>query len=89
VKIQDEGNQLAMIRVASADGGFLVAAATVGPKGPRLHPGQLVAWKAMKHVPEVAKNVNDKRFGWVGLIIGTLKPERRNGGWMGGERFSS
>lgn len=87
VKIQDDGNQLAMLRVASDDGGFLVAATTANPKGPKLQPGQLVAWKAMKHVPAIAETTKDKRFGWVGLIVGTLKPEHVNGSWVGGERF--
>ena len=87
VKMQDDGNQIAMLRVASNDGGFLVAATTINPKGPRLNPGQLVAWQAMKYVPDIAKTTKDKRFGWVGLIVGTLKPEHVNGSWAGGERF--
>ena len=87
VKIQDDGNQLAMLRVASDDGGFLVAATTANPKGPRLQSGQLVAWKAMKYVPAIAETTKDKRFGWVGLIVGTLKPEHVNGSWAGDERF--
>lgn len=89
VKTQNDGNQLATLRIASYDGGFLVIATTAGPKGPTLQPGQLVAWKAMQHVPDIAKTSKDKRFGWVGLIVGTLKPEHRNGGWVGDERFLS
>jgi hypothetical protein len=88
VKIQDDGNQIAIIRVASSDGGFKVAASTAGPKGPTLQPGQLVAWRAGKYVPEVAQAAKEKRFGWVGIIEGTLKPEFVNGGWIGGEKFS-
>lgn len=88
VKTQDDGNQLATLRIASDDGGFLVIATTAGPKGPKLQPGQLVAWKAMQYVPDIVKTSKDKRFGWVGLIIGTLKPEHRNGSWVGDERFS-
>ena len=87
VKTQEDGNQLAMLRVASDDGGFLVAATTANPKGPKLQPGQLVAWTAMKHVPEIAETTKDQRFGWVGLIVGTLKPEHANGCWVGDERF--
>lgn len=89
VKIEANGNQLAIIRVASRDGGFMVAASTAGPKGPRLQPDQLVAWQAMQYSPELAQKAKDKRFGWIGLIIGTLKPEHRNGGWVGHERFTS
>lgn len=87
VKIQADGNQLAMLCVASDDGGFLVAATTTNPKGPRLEPGQLVAWTAMKYVPAIAEATNDKRFGWVGLIVGTLKPEHVNGSWVSDEKF--
>jgi hypothetical protein len=81
------GNQTALLCVASNDGGFVVAARTAGPKGPWLEPGQLVAWKAVRYVPEVANAVSDKRFGWVGVIVGTLKPEHRNGCWVGDEIF--
>jgi hypothetical protein len=87
VKTDAEGNQLAFLCVASNDGGFFVAAATAGPKGPRLEPGQLVAWRAVRHVPEIANSLSDKRFGWVGVIVGTLKPEHRNGCWVGTEIF--
>jgi hypothetical protein len=88
VKREPDGNQIAVLRVASNDGGFLVNAVTAGPKGPPLHPGQLVWWQAGKHAPEVANLSKDERFGWVGLIIGTLKPEHHNGAWTGGDRFS-
>ncbi|HEY7758167.1 MAG TPA: hypothetical protein VIA64_02010 [Burkholderiales bacterium] len=87
VKVQRMGNQTALLCVASNDGGFVVAARTAGPKGPWLEPGQLVAWKAVRYVPEVANAVSDKRFGWVGVIVGTLKPEHRNGCWVGDEIF--
>jgi hypothetical protein len=89
VKLQGDGNQIAMLHVASNDGGFLVVATTANPKGPKLQPGQLVAWNAMKYVPGIAEaaTAKDKRFGWVGLIVGTLKPEHVNGRWTGGERF--
>lgn len=85
-----DGNQVAMLRVASDDGGFLVFAATAGPKGPKLQPGNLVAWKAAKHSTEVAASMGakDARSGWVGIIIGTLKPEHRNGQWVGDARFA-
>jgi uncharacterized membrane protein len=43
----------------------------------------------MKYVPDIAEaaTAKDKRFGWVGLIVGTLKPEHVNGRWTGDERF--
>lgn len=86
---REDGIQMALLRVASSDGGFTVAATTSGPKGPRLQPGQLVLWHAGQLIPEVAKQAKDPRFGWVGLIFGTLKPEFVNGGWTGAERFAS
>lgn len=89
IMIQDDGNQLAMLRVASRDGGFIVAATTANPKGPKLLTGQLVAWKAIKYVPTIAEKSTDKRFGWTGLIMGTLKPVYINGSWIGDERFST
>lgn len=87
VKVGGDGIQTALLCVASNDGGFVVAAPTAGPKGPRLEPGQLVAWKAVRHVPEIASTVSDPRFGWVGVIVGTLEPEHRNGCWVGSEIF--
>jgi hypothetical protein len=87
VKTDKDGNQLAFLCVASSDGGFFVAATTAGPRGPRLEPGQLVAWKAVRHVPDIANSVSDKRFGWVGVIVGTLKAEHRDGCWVGTEIF--
>jgi dephospho-CoA kinase len=87
VKVQEDGTQLVVLRVASSDGGFVVMATTTGPKGPKLHPGQLVVWQAMKHLPEIASRTDDKRSGWVGLVIGTLKLEYRNNEWVGDEEF--
>jgi hypothetical protein len=99
--IQGNGRQMASIRVASADGGFIVSAATSGSRGPKLQPGHFVAWQAQRYDPQVAKKapathkrfgwfgLKDKRMGWVGLIAGTLKPEYRDGGWIGDERFSA
>jgi hypothetical protein len=100
-EIQGNGCQMVSVRVASADGGFIVSASTSGSRGPRLHPGHLVAWQAQRYDPQVAKDapgthkrfglfgLKDKRIGWVGLIVGTLKLEYRDGGWVGDERFSS
>ena len=87
VRTDKDGNQIAFLCVASEDGGFFVAATTVGPNGPPLELGQLVAWKAVRHVPDIAAAVHDKRFGWVGVIVGTLKPEHRDGRWVSDEIF--
>jgi hypothetical protein len=100
-EIQGNGRQMASVRVASADGGFIVSASTGGSGGPRLLPGHFVAWQAERYDAQVAKEapptqkrfglfgVKDKRLGWVGLIAGTLKREYSDGGWIGDERFSS
>ena len=60
VIIQRDGNQVAMLRVASDDGGFPVLATTAGAKGPRLQPGQLVVWRAGKYSPDVAASMGAK-----------------------------
>jgi hypothetical protein len=95
-----DGGQIASIRVASADGGFIVSASTSGLRGPTLQPGHFVAWQAERYDPDVAKvapatkkrfgwiGVRDKRSGWVGLIKGTLKLIYEDGGWVGDERFA-
>ncbi len=82
-----DGSPTCFLCVASSDGGFVVAAPAAGPRGPRLDPGQLVAWKAVRHVPELAAGVSDARFGWAGVIVGTLKLEHRDGCWVNDEIF--
>jgi hypothetical protein len=86
-----DGKQVAVLRVASVDGGFAVIATTLGPHGPKLAPGDFVAWQAGTYKEEVAVNVGaiDKRSGWTGVIIGTLKPELRDGRWLGERKFST
>jgi len=87
MKSAQDPNQLAFLCVASSDGGFFVAATTAGAAGPRLEPGQLVAWKAVRYLPDIANTLSDRRFGWLGTIVGTLKPEHRNGCWVGIDVF--
>lgn len=83
------GRQLATLRVASSDGGFIVPAEAAGSLGPTLEAGRLVVWQAAEHSPDVAKVSTDPRFGWVGLILGTLRLEYDpTRGWLGGERFT-
>ena len=90
VETRPDGKQVAVLRVASADGGFAVIASTLGPHGPKLAPGDLVAWQAGKYRQDLAQSVGavDERSGWVGLIIGTLKPELRERRWLGDRKFS-
>lgn len=87
VEVQQDESPVHFLCVASDDGGFVVAAPTAGPRGPRLEPGRLVAWKAVRHVPEIAAGMSDPRFGWAGVIVGTLKTEHRDGCWVGDEIF--
>lgn len=87
VKVLDSGVQIALLRVASSDGGFLVPAATAGTGGPRLGPGDFVAWQAIEHKSNATEQAGDERTGWIGLIVGTLRPEWHGGQWRGGDRF--
>jgi hypothetical protein len=87
IKLEPDGNQIAVLRVASNDGGFIVDAITAGPKGPTLDPGQLVWWLAIRHKPDIADLSKDRRFGWLGVILCTLKLEYRNGIWACKEKF--
>lgn len=89
VQREPDGKQIAVIRVASSDGGFIVNAITVGSKGPALDPGQLVWWLAIKYVADIAASSQDRRFGWLGVILGTLKPEYFQGSWAGNDKFCS
>jgi hypothetical protein len=91
VQTRADGKQVAVLRVASADGGFAVIATTLGAQGPKLAPGDFVAWQAGTYKEEIAANVGalDKRSGWTGVIIGTLKPELRDGRWLGDRKFST
>lgn len=86
---QPDGNQVVMLRVAASDGGFYIPAFTAGPKGPELQIGDLVLWAAMQHTPAAAALGKDLRRGWMGLVVGTLKHEYRNGSWVGGAKFSA
>lgn len=52
--VQGKRRQTASVRVASADGGFIVSASTSGSQGPRLQPGHFVAWQAGRYDRQVA-----------------------------------
>ncbi len=75
VKIQPSGNQLAAIKVASEDGGFVTLAETLSAAGDRLKPGDLVVWVPEAYLPEMAEQVRDPRGGWVGLIVAKVAAE--------------
>jgi len=86
-RTQREAGPVFFLCVASHDGGFIVPAVPAAPHGPKLEPGQLVSWKALRHVPAVASATRDPRFGWAGVIVGTLKLEHRDGCWVSDEIF--
>lgn len=75
VKIQPNGCQLATIKVASEDGGFVVLAETSSEKGDALQPGDVVIWVPMTHMKGMAARLGDERQGWVGLIVAKVAPE--------------
>lgn len=82
VRTNRDGNQVALLRIPSADGGFVVVARTEGAVGPKLKPGQLVLWRAEVYSQSMGEKANDVRFGWLGVILGTLKTEHRDGDWV-------
>jgi hypothetical protein len=75
VKTLANGRQLALLKVSSADGGFVVMAETPSAAGPKLNVGDLVLWHIGAYSKEVAKIYGDPRAGWVGLIVATVKLE--------------
>ncbi len=82
-----DGNQIVQLRVAGDNDGFTTLSETVGPVGPRLRAGDLVLWQALEHSERLASAFGDARSGWIGLVVGTLRPELEAEGWVGVERF--
>src|SRR6185437_3763642 len=86
VKIEPDGSQLAVLKVVSEDGGFVVVAKTPSSSGDRLVPGDFVAWVPQEQL--VADQLgSDKRLGWVGLI--RAKIDWKNVGSSGSFGISS
>ena len=50
VKMEEDGTQMATVKVASDDGGFLSVA--LAPKGMNVKPGELVGWTALPEIPD-------------------------------------
>jgi hypothetical protein len=69
VKVEPDGSQLALLKVISEDGGFIVQAKTPSGSGDRLKPGDFVLWvpDTLMEIPDTFE-IPDKRLGWVGLI---------------------
>jgi hypothetical protein len=77
VKVEADGQQMAMLRVASEDGGFIVPAYTATGNGDRLKPDDVVIWVPVEYAQQSLKNAEnvDPRFGWVGFIVAKVAPE--------------
>lgn len=75
VKTETDGRQIAALRVASEDGGFVVMASTPSKRGDPLHPGDAVIWVPSVYNEVVAKGFGDRRSGWVGFIRAKVAPE--------------
>jgi hypothetical protein len=82
IRVQPDGNQIAVLRICSKDGGFVHLAATSGHLGPRLNPGDLVAWSALEYSLRLIRSHEDARTLYNGLIVAKLKPEfKLDQGW--------
>lgn len=75
VKTDERGIQIAALRVASDDGGFITFSETLSAGGERLSPGDVVAWLPCKYSPESAKSFGSHESGWIGLIFAKIAPE--------------
>lgn len=74
VSRNEEGMQVAMLRVASPDGGFYVIAATPGQNGEELKLGDLVVWMPEAYSDEKFPFGSDKRSRWFGFIYASIRP---------------
>ena len=75
VKIEPDGSQVAVLRVTSEDGGFIVCARTPSGDGVPLRAGDFVIWVPMSHSLTTAAQSSDLRFGWIGLIRAKIKTQ--------------
>ena len=74
VKVRADGTQVAVIRVASIDGGFKTMADTAGP-GRQLKVGDVVIWVPLLRNEEFPMVALDERAAWMGLIAAVVAPE--------------
>ncbi|QIG78936.1 hypothetical protein [Stakelama tenebrarum] len=75
VKREENGCQLAALRVAAEDGGFITFALTASQRGENLRPDDIVIWVPGDYLPAIAQQFDDERCGWVGLIVAKIAPE--------------
>lgn len=72
---QPDGTQRRLIKVVSQDGGFIVVANTPTNKGDILRVGDVVIWVPLEYVGNIITISQDKRIGWVGLIMAKVQPQ--------------
>lgn len=75
VKVQPNGTQLATLRIAGEEGGFVTFAETGSAGGDVLKPGDLVVWVPGIYNQQLAQKMGDDRAGWIGLIRAKIAPE--------------
>jgi len=75
VKVEPDGSQKVILKVASDDGGFIVSSQTPTGKGDRLKPDDVVIWVPLEYTNIVDMADLDPRFGWMGLVVAKVKPE--------------
>ena len=75
VKVKDDGVQIATLKVASEDGGFITFSETASGNGDRLGPGDLVVWVPGIYNEALSQKMDDERGGWIGLIVAKIAPE--------------
>jgi hypothetical protein len=75
VKTDERGIQIAALRVASDDGGFVTLSQTLSAEGDALKPGDVVAWIPEAYNEMLARGLGNEQSGWVGLILAKVAPE--------------
>ena len=75
VRIEADGSQFCVLKVASDDGGFIVVSTTPTASGDRLVPGDMVLWVPLEYAAsrELPPGV-DPRTSWVGFIVAKIDP---------------
>lgn len=73
VRVSDAGCQVAVLRVADQDGGFITVSQTPSRNGDPLEPGDLVLWVPLEQTD--GNPSGDPRLNWVGLIRAKIPPE--------------
>ena len=75
ITVNPDGSQLAIVRVAAEDGGFIVPTNTPSKAGDKLVAGDLVIWVPMVLNKELGSRMGDPRSGWIGMIRAKIEPE--------------